>query len=113
MLSQQDSSGSQAVGSTLASTGFTLDGGSGTYSAAKTGALTWTVTAYGTAPSGDVTRHLEVQVAGTQSSRNARVTRLRLGILHGEPDRGLHGRLREQHRELGLITVPIYTATCA
>ena len=63
VLSQQDSSGSQAVGSTLASTGFTLDGGSGTYSAAKTGALTWTVTAYGTSPNGDVTRHLEVQVA--------------------------------------------------
>src|SRR5262245_36673340 len=39
VVSQQDTSGSQAVGSTLTSTSFTIDGGSGTYSATKTGAL--------------------------------------------------------------------------
>jgi hypothetical protein len=65
VLSQQDSSGSQAVGSTLSSTNFSLDGGSGSFSATKTGALTWTVTGYGTSPNGDVTRHLEVQVAAS------------------------------------------------
>jgi Tfp pilus assembly protein PilX len=63
VLSQQDLSGSQAIGSTLSSTSFSLDSGSGTYSATKTGALEWTVSATGTSPNGAVTRRLEVKVA--------------------------------------------------
>ena len=69
VLSQQDSSGSQAVGSTLASTSFSIDGGSGTYSATKTGALEWTISATGTSPNSAVTRKLELKLDGSQSTQ--------------------------------------------
>jgi Tfp pilus assembly protein PilX len=62
VISQTDATGSQASGSTLSSTSFSLDGGSGTYSATKSTASLWTISATGTAPSGDVTRHLQLQV---------------------------------------------------
>ncbi len=68
VLSQQDPSGTQAVGSTLGSTSFTLDGGSGTYSATKTGALEWTVSSSGVSPNGSVTRNLELKVAATTTT---------------------------------------------
>jgi len=45
VLTQQDPTGTQAVGSTLASTTFSIDGGSGTYSATKNSALEWTIAA--------------------------------------------------------------------
>jgi Tfp pilus assembly protein PilX len=69
VLSQQDASGSSAVGSTLGSTTFSLDGGSGTYSATKNGALEWTISATGTSPNGHVTRRLELKLDGTQSTQ--------------------------------------------
>lgn len=114
VLSQQDSSGSQAIGSTLASTGFTLDGGSGTYSASKTGALTWTVTAYGTSPSGDVTRHLEVQVAAqTVSSGTPASPVYGWGFFMASPtaDCTVVSGSGNNLGNSALITVPIYTAS--
>ncbi|MFO7572779.1 MAG: hypothetical protein R6W48_09320 [Gaiellaceae bacterium] len=74
VLSQHDASGSLTVGSTFPSTTFTLDGGSGTYSATKTGSLEWTVSSSGTSPTESVTRYLELRVtaetvsAGTPAS---------------------------------------------
>ncbi len=62
VISQLDATGSQAAGSTLSSTSFTLDGGSGTYSATKTTSTLWTISASGAPPSGDVTRYLQLQV---------------------------------------------------
>ena len=50
VLTQQDSTGTQPIGSTLASTTFSLDGDSGTYSATKTSGLEWTITATGVSP---------------------------------------------------------------
>ena len=48
VLTQQDSTGTSPIGSTLSSTSFSIDGGSGTYSATKTSALEWTISATGT-----------------------------------------------------------------
>lgn len=62
VLSQYDASGSIAVGSTLPSTAFTLEEGSGTYAATKTGPLEWTISASGTSADGSVTRNLELKV---------------------------------------------------
>jgi hypothetical protein len=75
VLSQNDATGAQAVGSTLSSTSFSLDNGTGSYSATKTGPLEWTVTGRGTSPNGSVTRHLELkvhaQIATTTSPASA------------------------------------------
>jgi hypothetical protein len=68
VLSQQDSGGNQPIGATLASTAFTIDGGSGTFSATKSAALEWTISASGNSPNGSVTRHLELKVSGTTST---------------------------------------------
>lgn len=68
VISQSDATGSQSVGATLSPTSFTLDGGSGTYSATKTTATLWTISAQGTAPNGTVTRHLELQVEAETTS---------------------------------------------
>jgi Tfp pilus assembly protein PilX len=65
VLSQQDASGSQAIGSTLTNTTFGLDGGAGAFSATKTGALEWTISASGMSPNSTVTRHLELKASGT------------------------------------------------
>jgi Tfp pilus assembly protein PilX len=70
VLTQQDSTGTQPIGSTLSSTTFSLDGGSGTYSATKTSGLEWTISATGTSPSGLVTRKLELKLDGTQSTQS-------------------------------------------
>src|SRR4029079_12604241 len=70
VLTQQDSTGTQPIGSTLSSTTFSLDGGSGTYSATKTSGLEWTISATGTSPSGQVTRKLELKLDGTQSTQS-------------------------------------------
>src|SRR5262245_6452019 len=69
VLTQQDATGTSPIGSTLASTSFTIDGGSGTYSATKTSALEWTISATGTSPNGRVTRKLELKLDGTQSTQ--------------------------------------------
>jgi Tfp pilus assembly protein PilX len=69
VLTQQDSTGTQPIGSTLASTSFTIDGGSGTYSATKNSGLEWTISASGTSPNGRVTRNLELKLDGTQSTQ--------------------------------------------
>jgi Tfp pilus assembly protein PilX len=69
VLSQQDASGSEPVGSTLASTSFSIDGGTGTYSAIKTGALEWTVSATGASPNSAVTRRLELKLDGSQTTQ--------------------------------------------
>ena len=70
VLTQQDSTGTQPIGATLASTTFTLDGYSGTYSATKTSGLEWTITATGVSPNGRVTRNLELKLDGTQSTQS-------------------------------------------
>jgi Tfp pilus assembly protein PilX len=70
VLTQQDSTGTQPIGSTLASTTFTIDGGSGAYSATKNSALEWTISATGTSPDGRVTRKLELKLDGTQSTQS-------------------------------------------
>jgi hypothetical protein len=70
VLTQQDSTGSSPIGSTLASTTFSLDGGSGTYSATKNSGLEWTISATGTSPNGHVTRRLELKLDGTQSTQS-------------------------------------------
>ena len=70
VLTQQDSTGTQPIGSTLGSTAFSIDGGSGTYSATKASALEWTISATGTSPNGEVTRKLELKLDGTQSSQS-------------------------------------------
>jgi hypothetical protein len=70
VLTQQDSTGTQPIGSTLTSTAFSIDGGSGTYSATKASALEWTISATGTSPNGEVTRKLELKLDGTQSSQS-------------------------------------------
>jgi Tfp pilus assembly protein PilX len=69
VLTQQDSTGTSPIGSTLSSSSFTIDGGSGTYSATKTSALEWTISATGTSPDGRVTRRLELKLDGTQSTQ--------------------------------------------
>jgi Tfp pilus assembly protein PilX len=68
VLSQHDASGSLAVGSTLPAASFTLDGGSGSYSATKTTPTEWTISGEGTAPNGNVTRHLELRVEAQTTS---------------------------------------------
>src|SRR5262249_10025759 len=70
VLTQQDSTGTQPIGSTLSSTTFSIDGGSGTYSATKTSALEWTISATGTSPNGRVIRKLELKLDGTQSTQS-------------------------------------------
>ena len=70
VLTQQDSTGTQPIGSTLSSTTFSIDGGTGTYSATKTSGLEWTISATGTSPSGRVTRKLELKLDGTQSTQS-------------------------------------------
>jgi hypothetical protein len=70
VLTQQDSTGTSPIGSTLASTSFSLDGGSGTYSATKNSGLEWTISASGTSPNGRVTRNLELKLDGTQSTQS-------------------------------------------
>ena len=70
VLTQQDSTGTSPIGSTLSSTSFSIDGGSGTYSASKTSALEWTISATGTSPNGSVTRKLELKLDGTQSTQS-------------------------------------------
>ena len=62
VISQTDPNGTQATGSTLSSTSFTIDSGSGSYSATKSTSSAWTISASGTAPNGNVTRHLELKV---------------------------------------------------
>jgi hypothetical protein len=62
VLSQVDSNGSMAVGSTLPSTSISVDGGAGTFRATKTGARDWIVYGDGTSPNGRVTRRLSLQV---------------------------------------------------
>jgi len=69
VLTQQDSTGTQPIGSTLSNTSFSIDGGSGTYSATKTSGLEWTISATGTSPNGHVTRRLELKLDGTQSTQ--------------------------------------------
>ena len=49
---------------------FSIDGGSGTYSATKTSGLEWTITATGVSPNGRVTRNLELKLDGTQSTQS-------------------------------------------
>jgi Tfp pilus assembly protein PilX len=70
VLTQQDSTGTQPIGATLATTSFTIDGGSGTYSATKNSGLEWTISATGTSPNGRVTRKLELKLDGTQSTQS-------------------------------------------
>ena len=70
VLTQQDSTGTSPIGSTLSSTSFTIDGGSGTYSATKNSGLEWTISATGTSPNGHVTRKLELKLDGTQSTQS-------------------------------------------
>jgi Tfp pilus assembly protein PilX len=62
VLTQYDSTGSRAVGSTLPTTAITVDRASGTYSATKTSATDWTVYGDATSPDGRVTRHLSLVV---------------------------------------------------
>jgi Tfp pilus assembly protein PilX len=62
VLTQQDSTGSQAIGATLPTTSISLDGASGSYWATKTTATDWTVYGDGTSPDGRVTRHLSLTV---------------------------------------------------
>jgi Tfp pilus assembly protein PilX len=113
VLSQQDSSGSQAVGSTLASTSFSLDGGTGTYSATKTGSLEWTVSANGTSPSGEVTRHLSVRVnAQTVSSGTAASPVYGWGFFMARQTADCTG-VSGSGNNIGnsaLLTIPVYTA---
>jgi len=70
VLTQQDSTGTSPIGSTLANTTFSIDGGSGTYSATKNSGLEWTISASGTSPNGRVTRTLELKLDGTQSTQS-------------------------------------------
>jgi len=114
VLSQQDSSGSQTVGSTLASTGFTIDGGSGTYSATKSGALEWTVNATGTSPNGAVSRELQVRVsAQTVTSGTAASPVYGWGFFMASttPDCvATNGASGNNVGNSALLTVPVYTA---
>ncbi len=113
VLSQQDTSGSQPVGSTLSSTSFAIDGGSGTYSATKTGALEWTVSASGTSPNGAVSRELEVKVsAQTVTSGTAASPVYGWGFFMGSttPDCVTISGSGNNIGNSALLTVPVYTA---
>ena len=113
VLSQQDASGSQAVGATLASTGFTIDGASGTYSATKSAALEWTVDATGSSPNGEVTRELQVRVsAQTQTTGTAASPAYGWGFFMASttPDCVTVSGSGNNIGNSALLTIPVYTA---
>jgi Tfp pilus assembly protein PilX len=113
VLSQQDASGAQTVGSTLSTTSFTVDGASGMYSAVKTGALEWTVGASGTSPGGDVTRQLEVRVAATTQTTGAAASPVYgwgFFMASTTPDCVTVSGQGNNIGNSALLTVPTYTA---
>ncbi len=62
-----DPTATQAVGTTIASTSYSFDGGTGTYSGTKNADGRWTVVANATSPNGKVTRRVEETVDPHQS----------------------------------------------
>ena len=113
VLSQQDSSGSQSVGSTLSSTTISIDGASGTYSATKSSALEWTVSASGTSPDGSVTRSLEVKVSAqtnTVGTAASPVYGWGFFMASTTPDCTTVSGSGNNIGNSALLTIPVYTA---
>lgn len=73
-LTNFDPSGSKAINSTLGPVSYSIDsaGGTnnGTWTATKTAAGKWTITATGTSPNGRVNRRLQVQALGNTTTTN-------------------------------------------
>ena len=67
-VSATDPNATLPAGSTLGTTSYTLDGGSGQWSAAKNADSTWTISALAYSPTGTVERRLQVVVQPSQDT---------------------------------------------
>jgi hypothetical protein len=109
----QDPNATVAIGTTLSPTSFSLDGGTGSWSATKASQLTWTVTATGNSPTGRVLRKLQEQVIATQQSGTTLVSPVYgYGFFMGDPNADctvLSGGDRIGNS--ALVTVPVYIAS--
>lgn len=113
-IGANDPNATQPTGSTVASTAYSFDSGSGTYSATKNADGSWSVTAVATSPNGNVTRRLQTTVDPHQTTTGSAVSPVYgYGFFMADPtaDCTVVAGTGNSIGNSAKVTVPVYLAS--
>jgi hypothetical protein len=112
-VSTSDVNATMATGSTIPSTAYSFDGGTGTYSALKNADGSWTVTANATSPDGRVTRQVQETIdphTTTTGSAISPVYAYGFFMADPTPDCTVISTTGNSLGNSANVTVPVYVA---